>query len=54
MTTPALADGMARLSDDESMRARLAVAGRQVAYEREFTEAAVVVRYQELFDRVVR
>ena len=49
----ALAGAMSRVAGDSALRASLAGAGR-LAYEAEFTEAAVVARYRELFDRVVR
>ncbi|HEY1798549.1 MAG TPA: glycosyltransferase [Stellaceae bacterium] len=50
---PALAASMTRLAGDPALRARLAAAGRQ-SYEAEFTEAAVVAAYRDLFARVVR
>jgi glycosyltransferase involved in cell wall biosynthesis len=50
---PALAEALSRLAGDAALRARLAAAGRR-AYEESFTEAAVVARYRDLFDRVVR
>jgi len=50
---PALAAAMTRLAGDAVLRARLAEAGRQ-SYEAAFTEAAVVARYRDLFERVAR
>ncbi|HVC53574.1 MAG TPA: glycosyltransferase [Stellaceae bacterium] len=50
---PVLAEALSRLAGDAALRARLAAAGRR-AYEESFTEAAVVARYRDLFDRVVR
>lgn len=50
---PVLAAALARLAADKDLRACLAAAGRR-AYEESFTEAAVVARYRDLFDRVVR
>jgi glycosyltransferase involved in cell wall biosynthesis len=50
---PALAAAMTRLAGDAVLRDGLAEAGRQ-AYEADFTEAAVVARYRDLFERVVR
>ncbi|HEX3881640.1 MAG TPA: glycosyltransferase [Stellaceae bacterium] len=49
----ALAAAMTRLAGDATLRARLARAGR-LAYEAEFTEAAVVTRYRDLFARMAR
>lgn len=48
-----LAAAMTRLAQDTVLRAGLAEAGRK-SYEANFTEAAVVARYRELFERVVR
>lgn len=50
---PALAAAMARLAGDAVLRASLVAAGRK-AYEANFTEAAVVAAYRDLFERVVR
>ncbi len=50
---PALAAAMTRLAGDTVLRAGLAEAGRK-SYEADYTEAAVVARYRELFARVVR
>jgi glycosyltransferase involved in cell wall biosynthesis len=50
---PALAAAMTRLAGDAALRARLAETGRK-SYEAEFTEAAVVTAYRDLFARVVR
>jgi len=50
---PALAAAMTRLAGDTVLRASLAEGGRK-AYEADFTEAAVVARYRDLFARVVR
>jgi glycosyltransferase involved in cell wall biosynthesis len=50
---PALAVAMTRLAGDASLRARLAAAGRK-SYKADFTEAAVVERYRDLFERVTR
>jgi glycosyltransferase involved in cell wall biosynthesis len=47
----ALARAIARLAKDRALRARLAEGGRRV-YEAGFTEAAVVARYCDFFDRV--
>ncbi len=47
----ALAAAMARLAADPPLRARLAAAGR-AAYEGQFTESAVVRRYQDFFAAV--
>ncbi|HJU20072.1 MAG TPA: glycosyltransferase [Stellaceae bacterium] len=47
----ALARAIARLSEDPSLRARLAAGGRR-AFETGFTEAAVVGRYRDFFERV--
>jgi glycosyltransferase involved in cell wall biosynthesis len=47
----ALAAAMARLADDGELRARLGAAGR-AAHAAEFTEAIVVRRYRDLFDRL--
>jgi len=49
----ALAAAMARLSADPALRARLAANGR-AAYEAQFTETAVVRRYQDFFTAVAR
>lgn len=49
----ALAETMTRLAADATLRGRLAAAGR-ASYEERFTEAAVVGRYRELFERVTR
>jgi glycosyltransferase involved in cell wall biosynthesis len=48
----ALARAIQHLCDDYELRAMLGKGGRK-AYEAEFTEAAVVARYREFFDRVV-
>jgi glycosyltransferase involved in cell wall biosynthesis len=48
----ALADAITRLCRDPELRARLGRAGRR-AYEAEFTEATVVTRYRDFFDRLV-
>jgi glycosyltransferase involved in cell wall biosynthesis len=50
---PALAAAMTRLAGDTVLRARLAAGGRK-AYAADFTEAAVVARYRDLFARAVR
>jgi glycosyltransferase involved in cell wall biosynthesis len=50
---PALAAAMTRLAGDTVLRASLAEAGRK-SYEADYTEAAVVARYRDLFERVVR
>jgi glycosyltransferase involved in cell wall biosynthesis len=42
-----------RVCGDPALRARLGRAGR-LAYERQFTEAAVVARYRAFFDRAAR
>jgi glycosyltransferase involved in cell wall biosynthesis len=47
----ALAAALARAAADGALRRRLAAAGR-AAYEAEFTERAVVARYQDFFARV--
>lgn len=47
----ALAAAIARLAEDRTLRDRLAAAGRR-AYEAEFTEAAIVTRYHDFFNRV--
>lgn len=47
----ALAAALGRLVSDPALGARLAAAGR-AAYEAEFTEAAVVARYLDLFEEV--
>jgi glycosyltransferase involved in cell wall biosynthesis len=49
----ALGAAMTRLSGDSVLRGSLAEAGRK-SYEADYTEAAVVARYRELFERVVR
>ncbi len=49
----ALARAIERVCRDPALRARLGRAGR-LAYERDFTEAAVVARYQGFFERVTR
>jgi glycosyltransferase involved in cell wall biosynthesis len=49
---PAQADCVRRLSQDPSLAARLVAAGKQ-EYEARFTEAAVVRRYLDLFEKVV-
>ena len=49
----ALARAIERVCRDPALRARLGRAGR-LAYEREFTEAAVVARYRGFFERVTR
>lgn len=49
----ALSAALRRLLDTPEEARALAAAGR-VAYERQFTEAAVVARYQEFFDKVKR
>jgi glycosyltransferase involved in cell wall biosynthesis len=48
-----LAAAMARLAADPALRARLAAGGR-AAYAAQFTESAVVRRYQEFFAAVTR
>ena len=48
---PALATSIRTLIDNPDLSARLAEAGRQ-AYEQQFTEAAIVERYLEFFERV--
>lgn len=48
---PALARALERLARDPALRDRLGQAGRR-AYEAEFTEASVVARYRQFFDRV--
>ncbi|HTV44657.1 MAG TPA: glycosyltransferase [Stellaceae bacterium] len=48
----ALAAAIERLMRDPALRTRLARAGR-LAYEAEFTEAAVVAQYRHFFDRLV-
>jgi glycosyltransferase involved in cell wall biosynthesis len=48
---PALAAALARVIESPDLRAALVGAGR-AAYEAEFTEAAVVARYLDFFDRV--
>jgi glycosyltransferase involved in cell wall biosynthesis len=50
---PSLAAAMTRLAGDGALRRRLGEAGRK-SYEAEFTEAAVVAAYRDLFARVVR
>ncbi len=50
---PALAAAMTRLVTDPLLRGRLAAAGH-AAYEGQFTEGAVVRRYQEFFAAVAR
>jgi glycosyltransferase involved in cell wall biosynthesis len=50
---PALAAGLRRLAGDPALRARLAAGGR-AAYRAQFTEAAVVRRYQDFFAAVAR
>lgn len=50
---PALAAAMTRLAGDAALRGRFAAAGRK-SFEAEFTEAAVVAAYRDLFARVVR
>ncbi|MGH7097966.1 MAG: glycosyltransferase, partial [Stellaceae bacterium] len=45
-----LARALARLAGDPDLRARLAAGGRR-AYEAGFTEAAVVGRYLDFFQR---
>ena len=57
-TAPVSAEGgsgnhRARLSADLALRARLAGNGR-AAYEAQFTETAVVRRYQDFFAAVTR
>jgi glycosyltransferase involved in cell wall biosynthesis len=47
----ALADAIAAICRDTTLRSELAAAGRQ-AYETRFTEAAVVAAYRQFFDRV--
>ncbi|MGH7060003.1 MAG: glycosyltransferase, partial [Stellaceae bacterium] len=47
----ALAAAIEALCEDPVLRRRLGQAGRH-AYEAEFTEAAVVARYRDFFDRV--
>jgi glycosyltransferase involved in cell wall biosynthesis len=49
----ALAAAIASVALDPSFRVRLAQGGRET-YEAEFTEAAVVDRYRDFFDEVVR
>lgn len=49
---PALAAAIDRLCRDPALRRRLGQAGR-LAYEAEFTEAAVVARYRCFFDRLI-
>ncbi|RAU22239.1 glycosyl transferase [Paramagnetospirillum kuznetsovii] len=49
----ALAEAIRRLLSDPAAAKSLAQAGRK-AFERQFTEAAVVARYLEFFDRVKR
>jgi glycosyltransferase involved in cell wall biosynthesis len=49
----ALAEAIARILDDGKLAARLAARGR-AAYEADYTEAAAVSRYLELFQRVLR
>jgi glycosyltransferase involved in cell wall biosynthesis len=48
-----LAAAIEKLCDDPVLRWRLGEAGRS-AYEAEFTEAAVVARYRNFFDRLAR
>lgn len=47
----ALAEAIEWLCGDRALRARLGQAGRR-AFEAEFTEASVVARYRDFFDRV--
>jgi glycosyltransferase involved in cell wall biosynthesis len=47
----ALARAIARLAEDRALRARLAAGGRR-AFEAGFTEAAVVDRYRDFFERI--
>ncbi len=49
---PAMAAALRRLLDDTTLAARLAAAGR-AAYEADYTEAAAVARYLDLFERVL-
>jgi len=49
----ALAGAITRLAQDGELRRRLAAAG-SAAYQREFTEAAVMRRYLDFFDAVAR
>lgn len=50
---PALAAAIRRVLGDDELKARLVAGGRQ-RYEAEFTEAAVVASYKELFGRIIR
>lgn len=47
------ADAIAALARDEGLR-DIIVAGARAAHERDFSEAAVVARYRDFFDRVAR
>ncbi len=49
----ALAAAIEALCEDPMLRRRLGQAGRR-AYEARFTEAAVVARYRDFFDRLAR
>ena len=48
---PALAHGIRRAFDDEILTARIGAGGR-AAFERDYTEAVVVARYIEFFEKV--
>ncbi len=49
----ALAAALTRLAEDRGLRDRLAAGGHE-AYLAEFTEPAVVTRYQQFFEKIVR